>query len=414
MININEKKDCCGCNACVQICPKHCITMFPDIEGFLYPQVDFDICVGCGLCVEVCPVINQNESRLPLAVYAAKNKNEEIRLKSSSGGIFTLLAEKIIKEKGVVFGARFDENWNVIHDYTETIEGLEWFRGSKYVQSVIGNNLKKAKQFLTEGRKVLFSGTPCQIAGLKKYLRKEYENLLAVEVVCHGVPSPKVWRDYIEYKRAKRGTGKNSVSSSLKDIPVVTGISFRDKSNGWKKFGFKISYAAFKAAENTVSKSVISNSEITPFNEDLFMKGFLKNLYLRPSCYHCAARQGKSGADISIADYWGVQSIHPELDDDKGTGLVLINTKHGVNYFNSIKDQIDSLISSYDKAIMQNPCIIKSVKQPKQRIIFWSNYHISKIDCIEVVINSMRPVLNVVIVKQTIQKFKSIIKRLFK
>ena len=414
MININEKKDCCGCNACVQICPKHCITMFPDIEGFLYPQVDFDICVGCGLCVEVCPVINQNESRLPLAVYAAKNKNEEIRLKSSSGGIFTLLAEKIIKEKGVVFGARFDENWNVIHDYTETIEGLEWFRGSKYVQSVIGNNLKKAKQFLTEGRKVLFSGTPCQIAGLKKYLRKEYENLLAVEVVCHGVPSPKVWRDYIEYKRAKRGTGKNSVSSSLNELPVVTGISFRDKSNGWKKFGFKISYAAFKAAENTVSKSVISNSEITPFNEDLFMKGFLKNLYLRPSCYHCAARQGKSGADISIADYWGVQSIHPELDDDKGTGLVLINTKHGVNYFNSIKDQIDSLISSYDKAIMQNPCIIKSVKQPKQRIIFWSNYHISKIDCIEVVINSMRPVLNVVIVKQTIQKFKSIIKRLFK
>lgn len=414
MININEKKDCCGCNACVQICPKHCITMFPDIEGFLYPQVDFDICVGCGLCVEVCPVINQNESRLPLAVYAAKNKNEEIRLKSSSGGIFTLLAEKIIKEKGVVFGARFDENWNVIHDYTETIEGLEWFRGSKYVQSVIGNNLKKAKQFLTEGRKVLFSGTPCQIAGLKKYLRKEYENLLAVEVVCHGVPSPKVWRDYIEYKRAKRGTGKNSVSSSLNELPVVTGISFRDKSNGWKKYGFKISYAAFKAAENTVSKSVISNSEITPFNEDLFMKGFLKNLYLRPSCYHCAARQGKSGADISIADYWGVQSIHPELDDDKGTGLVLINTKHGVNYFNSIKDQIDSLISSYDKAIMQNPCIIKSVKQPKQRIIFWSNYHISKIDCIEVVINSMRPVLNVVIVKQTIQKFKSIIKRLFK
>ena len=241
MVNIKEKKECCGCNACVQICPKQCITMFPDIEGFLYPQVDFNICIDCGLCIKVCPVINQDEPRLPLAVYAAKNKNEEIRLKSSSGGIFTLLAEKIIKEGGVVFGARFDENWEVIHAYTETIEGLEYFRGSKYVQSVIGDNLKKAKQFLEEGRKVLFSGTPCQIAGFKKYLRKKYENLLTVEVVCHGVPSPKVWRDYIEYKRAKRGTGKNSVSSSLNELPVVTGICFRYKSNGWKKFGYKIS-----------------------------------------------------------------------------------------------------------------------------------------------------------------------------
>lgn len=214
MINIKEKHNCCGCSACVQVCPKQCISMSADNEGFLYPQIDTAICIDCGLCEKVCPVINQNEPREPLAVYAANNNNEDIRLKSSSGGIFTLLAEQIISEGGVVFGARFNENWEVVHDYTEAIEGLEPFRGSKYVQSIIGDNFIKAKQFLTDGRKVLFSGTPCQIAGLKKFLRKEYENLLTVEVVCHGVPSPMVWRDYLDYKRAKRAAGKNSVSKS--------------------------------------------------------------------------------------------------------------------------------------------------------------------------------------------------------
>lgn len=410
MIDIKEKHNCCGCSACVLVCPKQCISMSADNEGFLYPQVDGAICIDCGLCDKVCPVINQEEPREPLAVYAAKNNNEEIRLKSSSGGIFTLLAEQIIAEGGVVFGARFNESWEVVHDYTETIEGLEPFRGSKYVQSVIGDNFIKAKQFLKDGRKVLFSGTPCQIAGLKKFLRKEYENLLTVEVVCHGVPSPMVWRDYLDYKRAKRAVGKNTVSSSLNELPVIAGISFRDKTNGWKKFGFKISYAASKAAENSVSKSADNtNYEITPFSEDLFMKGFLKNLYLRPSCYHCAARQGKSGADISIADYWGIQSIHPEIDDDKGTGLILINTKQGANYFNSTANQIDSLTSSYNKAIMQNPCIVKSVKEPNRRQQFWQNYPISKIDCIEVVCDLMTPSPIVVFAKKVIGKFKRII-----
>lgn len=410
MIDIKEKHNCCGCSACVLVCPKQCISMSADKEGFLYPQVDGAICIDCGLCDKVCPVINQEEPREPLAVYAAKNNNEEIRLKSSSGGIFTLLAEQIIAEGGVVFGARFNESWEVVHDYTETIEGLEPFRGSKYVQSVIGDNFIKAKQFLKDGRKVLFSGTPCQIAGLKKFLRKEYENLLTVEVVCHGVPSPMVWRDYLDYKRAKRAVGKNTVSSSLNELPVIAGISFRDKTNGWKKFAFKISYAASKAAENSLSKSADNtNYEITPFSEDLFMKGFLKNLYLRPSCYHCAARQGKSGADISIADYWGIQSIHPEIDDDKGTGLILINTKQGANYFNSTANQIDSLTSSYNKAIMQNPCIVKSVKEPNRRQQFWQNYPISKIDCIEVVCDLMTPSPIVVFAKKVIGKFKRII-----
>ena len=167
MIRIIDKKDCCGCHACSNVCPKQCISMQLDEEGFLYPIVDTQKCIDCGLCENVCPIINRGKSRSPINVFAAKNNNEEIRIKSSSGGIFTLLAEKIIIEGGVVFGAKFDKNWDVKHGYTETIEGLAAFRGSKYVQSQIEDNYQKAEKFLKQGRKVLFSGTPCQIAGLK-------------------------------------------------------------------------------------------------------------------------------------------------------------------------------------------------------------------------------------------------------
>lgn len=411
MIDIKEKKDCCGCNACVQICPKQCISMYADNEEFSYPHVDSAICIDCGLCEKVCPVINQNEPIEPLAVYAAKNNNDAIRLKSSSGGIFTLLAEKVIEDGGVIFGAKFNKNWDVVHDYTETIEGLEPFRGSKYVQSIIGDNFIKAKQFLADGRKVLFSGTPCQIAGLKKFLRKDYENLLTVGVVCHGVPSPMVWRDYLDYKRTKCAAGKNAVSSSLNELPVITGISFRDKTHGWKKYGFKICYAASKAAENSVSKFAnIAKCEITPFCEDIFMKGFLKDLYLRPSCYCCVAKSGKSGADISIADYWGVQNIHPEFDDDKGVGLVLINTNNGAHYIRVINHNIDCLNTEYCDAIIQNPCIVKSVKEPKLKKLFWKIYKIKGIDSIDMVCRFVYPNRIIVLFRCFIGKIKSIIK----
>ena len=196
-----NKSDCVGCFACCSICPVDCIAMQDDKEGFLYPFYhDKKQCINCGCCKKVCPVITQRNDSKPLGVYAAKNPDEKIRLQSSSGGIFTLLAEHIINEGGVVFGARFNENWEIIHSYAETIEGVATFRGSKYVQSKIGESYKQAKFFLTMGggRKVLFSGTPCQIAGLKAFLQKDYSNLLTVDFVCHGVPSPLVWKKYLD------------------------------------------------------------------------------------------------------------------------------------------------------------------------------------------------------------------------
>lgn len=191
MIRIVDKRDCCGCSACVQRCPKHCITLQEDAEGFLYPYVDESSCIDCGLCEKVCPMLHSGEPRKPLVVYAARNRNEKVRLQSSSGGVFTALAETVVHEGGVVFGVCFDEKWEVVHTYADNCDELVKFRGSKYVQSKMGDCYQQVETFLKAGRKVLFSGTPCQIRGLKLFLRKEYENMLAVDVICHGVPDRK-------------------------------------------------------------------------------------------------------------------------------------------------------------------------------------------------------------------------------
>lgn len=333
MISIKEPKDCCGCNACAQRCPKHCITLTECHEGFLYPKVNTELCIECGLCEKVCPVINQGTPKEPLEIYAAINPNEKIRKESSSGGIFTLLAEKIIQENGVVFGARFDDNWEVKHDYTETIEGLAAFRGSKYVQSRIEDNYMKAEKFLKEGRKVLFSGTPCQIAGLKKFLRKEYDNLLTVDLICHGVPSPKVWRMYLDEtcRNLIERSGKSSVSSVLTDGEkkyYIEAISFRNKILGWEKYSFflKLNSAFTQDGKNT-------EGFFEPASENVFMKAFLSDIILRPSCYRCPSKNGKSNSDITIADFWGVHTVLKDFDDDKGTNLTFINTQHGKDIF---------------------------------------------------------------------------------
>ena len=329
MINITDKKDCCGCNACVQRCPKQCITMHADNEGFLYPVVDTTRCIDCGLCEKVCPVINQDEPHKPLNVYAAYNKDEKIREQSSSGGIFTLLAEETIKKGGVVFGVKFNKNWMPEFDYTETIEGIAPFRGSKYVQAIVGNAYKQAEEFLKAGREVLFSGTPCQITGLKRYLRKEFENLTAVDIICHGVPSPKVWEMYLKDTCSK--LFKSTPDEKIQSVsPIgetyksyIEAISFRSKITGWKKFSFLLKLN-FPTCDG---KNTIVFTE--PFGKNNFMRAFLNDTILRPSCYACPAKEGKSHSDITIADFWGINVVDSAFDDDKGCGAIFINTTKG-------------------------------------------------------------------------------------
>lgn len=345
MIDIKNKQDCCGCSACAQRCPKQCITMAEDEEGFLYPQVDTSKCVDCHLCEKVCPVINQDEARTPLNVYAAKNSDDEVRHKSSSGGIFTLLAEQTIKDGGVVFGACWDKDWNVKHDYAECIDDLAKFRSSKYLQSVIGDSYLKAEQFLKASRKVMFTGTPCQIAGLKHFLRKDYDNLLAVEVICHSVPSPGVWQRYLTEKLHMLGWKKSDIRH----------ISFRSKATGWKGYSF-----------------MIENKDGNVFSElgrkNAFMRGFLANLYTRPSCQMCPAKQLKSGSDITLGDFWGINSLMPEIDDDKGVSVVIVNTEKGREAMHIV----DNLIpASWSDICFKNSAVVKSATASEKKDQFF-------------------------------------------
>lgn len=356
----------------MQRCPKQCISLKEDGEGFLYPVVDESLCVGCGLCEKVCPIINRPEKLPVKEVLAVKNRNEEERMASSSGGVFVALAKKVIDQGGVVFGAVFDENWEVKHTYAESMDGVRPMMGSKYVQSRIGDTFRQAEKFLKDGRKVLFTGSPCQITALHNYLRKDYSNLLSVDFLCHGVPSPGVWRRYLDEvldRSARRAAaGKNTVlSSSLKSLPVITGIEFRDKTlHGWQKYSFVVRGAsAFKADKNSVLLSDIHY-------DNPFMKGFLRNVYLRPSCYRCKCKNGVSHSDMTIGDFWGINRLMPDFDDDKGVGLVLINTDKGQEVFESLNMEIRE--SSLEKTKCLNGGFNETVSAHIKRKSFFDKF----------------------------------------
>lgn len=355
MIKVDDKSQCCGCEACRSVCPKKCISMKADKEGFLYPEVDLSQCIDCKLCEKVCPVLQPAFLDRKTKVFAGINNDIKIRLQSSSGGIFTLLAERTLRKGGIVFGACFDEQWNVVHSYTTTIEGLARFRGSKYVQSSIGDSFLQAKKFLDEGREVLFSGTPCQIGGLKNFLRKSYQNLLTVDVVCHGVPSPKIWRSYLHESVCNAYHIKKRDSSfSLTD--KIINISFRSKENGWKDFCMSIAYKN-------------GRKEMVPFYKDTYMNMFLSNLSLRPSCYVCPTKLHYEQSDITLADFWGVDQLHPEMDDDKGCGLILVHNDYALTLLQNLDCQLQE--QRLDEVIAYNPSIIHSVKEPVNRNIFY-------------------------------------------
>lgn len=345
MIEIQDKSKCCGCAACVQCCPKQCISLYEDDEGFLYPEADTRMCIGCGLCEKVCPIINQYQARKPLEAFAAINPDEEVRATSSSGGIFTLLAEKTIEEGGVVFGVRFDDKWQAVFDSSETKEGISAFRGSKYLQARISDSYARCKRYLENGRKVLFSGTPCQIAGLNHFLRNGYPNLITCDVICHGVPSPSVWKQYLDEVVA---AGKSAVCD----------VAFRNKRKGWSEYNFTLYYN-----EGTKVFSLES-----AHSRNIYMRAFLDNLILRPSCHQCPAKCGKSHADITIADFWGIWHVNPSLFDDRGTSLILANTEKGRDALplQSLKYSVEDIRSvKYNSAYSHS-----AVPHPRRQLFF--------------------------------------------
>lgn len=339
---------CSGCSACCQICPKRCIAMKCDDEGFWKPYVDAGLCIDCKSCEKVCPVLNPYPSKEPLDVYAARVEDDSQLAGSTSGAIFPHLAREIIQEGGVVFGARFDPDWRVLVDCTGTLEGLEAFRGSKYVQAWAGESYIKARSFLRQGRKVLFSGTPCQIAGLKRFLGKDDYNLFTVSLLCHGVPSQRLWLRYLEEEKARQ---VRKLRKSGKDIPglELAHVTFRDKRGGWK-----VSNLSFDLVHNgEVAHTYISA-------DSLYIKAFLKNLSLRESCYACPFKEGRDWADITIGDYWGIEELHPELYDNKGISLVQVKSEQGRRLLKL--DGLSYLKTSYEEVRDTN-----TVRQPPSR-----------------------------------------------
>ena len=307
MIHITDKAKCCGCSACAERCPKSCIDMVEDVEGFCYPRVDVDRCIECGLCEKVCPELSPLQP-VASSACAAYNLDEAVRGESSSGGVFTLLAEKVINEGGVVFGARYDSSWQVFIDGVDQLDDLALFRGSKYVQARVGDAYRSVETKLRAGVPVLFTGTPCQVAGLLHFLRKPYERLLTMEVACHGVPSPKVWRGHLDELGKKKFAGKK-----------IADIKFRYKYDGWK--GYRLLYAFRDGPSYSVGR-----------DKDPYLRGFVSSLYSRPSCQHCIFKEGASGADLTVGDLWGSEYIVPDMEDGNGLSLMCVNTVKGKDF----------------------------------------------------------------------------------
>ena len=338
-------EDCTGCESCKNVCSRKAIIMEEDKEGFLYPRIDVNRCIGCGKCETVCPFIHNNnleKDKEPKA-YAFYNKNIKERMDSSSGGIFTLLAKYVFSKKGIVFGAAFDESWDVHHVSIECVDDLVLLRGSKYVQSQIGDIYKQVRFELHRGRAVLFSGTPCQIEGLHAFLGYQDKNLILVDLICHGVPSPLVWREYLKLRRF----GGNA------DIKK---INFRSKNITWEKFFLEIIY-------QNLNKYSVS------LDNDLYLRGFLQNLYLRPSCYNCHFKKKHHVSDFTIADFWGVDKILPKMNDHKGTSLVLLHTQKAEQIFEEIEGEKEKVI--FESAIKMNGAMLYSPKKNLKRDAFF-------------------------------------------
>ncbi len=351
MINITDKRNCVGCRACEQICPKRCISISADSEGFNYPVVNIDICIDCHLCERVCPVLMNTESAVPLKAFGCKADNADLQLKSSSGGLFSLLAEHAIRNGGIVYGAAFDDDFRVIHRSIDNMTELDNLRRSKYVQSDTCDTFRSVKTVLDAGTLVLYCGTPCQIKGLRMFLRKPYTNLITVDFICHGTPSPKVWHDYLD-----------GLKATISPDHVLSAVNFRSKSaGGWHKF----------ALEFCFRDSVGRTKRLIEYPRDNpYYQLFFQNISLRPSCYKCPAKGFSSGSDLTLADFWGVKRVAPELDDDNGVSLVFINSANG-------KDIIDSLAVirhevSVRDATASNPSAYHAVSEPRRRGEFFN------------------------------------------
>lgn len=351
MIEIKNKSRCTSCTACKTICPKQCITMKKDEEGFLYPVINESNCIDCHLCEKVCPLLNEEVFDDTITEgYAVINKNEQVRNESTSGGFFSLLANYVLDLNGYVVGACYDENFIVKHIAINDKNELYKLRGAKYSQSELGNIFKQVRNLLDQKKYVLFSGTPCQVSGLKSFLRKDYERLITVDLICHGVPSPLAWKKYLEYRYKQDNNGEKAIS-----------INLRSKISGWSNYHYSVVFD-------------YDNYKYEKLNgQDPFMKSFVSNLCLRPSCYSCHFKGIQRISDFTLGDYWGIWNQIPEMDDSKGTSIVFVHSQLGKNIFNQLKNSILYQEVDVNKAIEENPSMIKNSQKNDRRKDFMND-----------------------------------------
>ncbi len=346
--------ECTGCMACVNVCAHNAIQVKPDDEGFDRPVIDEGVCVDCGLCVKTCPVNHHPRCNEPHKVYSGWSTDEAVRLGSSSGGAFTEIARPILESGGVIFGCALNYNLQAEHTYVETMDDLSLrLSGSKYVQSKIGCSYSKAKDFLRQGRKVLFSGTPCQIAGLRNYLRKDYDNLITVDLICHGVPSPLLFEEYKKY-----------ISETEK--MALTDVKFRCKKSSWFFFNMTVT--------GHVEKSLAEKTYIGDYYADPYIRGFLRDYFLRPSCHQCHFTSTQRCSDFTIADWWGYQKTS-NVDngyEQKGVSLILCNTDIAVSLSKQMKMQWRE--RTLEEAKRTNISLSHPFAMPPVRREFWNDY----------------------------------------
>ncbi len=334
MINIKEPKDCCGCEACSNICPKQCISMRLN-EGFYYPEIDNTKCINCNLCETVCPIINHTETdgenKFGIAGYI---KDHSARVKSTSGGIAYLLCKYVVENNGLAYGVSFDSNFNSIFSGASDIEELKQQQGSKYPQSRVGRIYAEIEKVLCNGKTVIFVGTPCQVYGLSNYLRKDYNNLFLIDLICHGVPSPEVWQDYL----------KNMFHDE-----IIKSVVFKHKEIGWKRWNVRIE----------TDKRIYSQER----TDDIYMSSYLCGYNVRPSCFSCNFKEDSRKADITIADGWGVPEEDREINDDKGLSSLIINTKKGRQLFDLVKNELIFKEFSVDELVRGNVAYSRNITQ---------------------------------------------------
>ena len=348
-----QKDMCSGCGACTSACSANCISMSYDREGFLYPSIDASRCSDCGACLNVCPayaVHSMPDIRYrPISAYAAWHTNEQIRKESSSGGVFSALSQEVLRNGGIIFGAALKiSHMHVEHCGIEHESALGKLRGSKYVQSRAEHLFPDVKKQLLTGRKVLFSGTPCQIAALRAYLNKGYDHLICCDFVCAGVASPGVFRSYGAFLEKSFGS-------------QIISLEFRDKSRGWKNNGlFTVRFQSGKTYSRLLRRE--------PFGY-----GYVRGIFSRPVCYRCWMKNFRSPADITLGDFWGVEKLFPALKDDRGISMVLILSENGKKLFDRC-GCVEKVESRVDDIIRVKKKLIHSVPSPKERTDFFNEY----------------------------------------